>query len=80
MVKKLATTAPTVDRFRILTTGASELRTVFPDELQGILVAYMRGIKIAFALAIAGAGVSFLLSFGSRWRRLNTKNVSGAAV
>lgn len=79
MVKRLVVTAPTVDPAVVIVTGASELRK-FPEEvLPGILQAYMRGIKIALSLAIVGSGVAFLASLGSRWKKLNTKNVSGAA-
>lgn len=79
MVKRLVVTAPTVDPAAVIVTGASELRK-FPEEvLPGILQAYMRGIKIALSLAIVGSGVAFLASFGSRWKKLNTKNVTGAA-
>lgn len=73
--------APTVDPALVLVTGASDLRADFPMEvLPGILIAYMRGIKITFALALAGTGVSFLLSFGSRWSRLNPKNIRPGAA
>ena len=79
MVKRLVVTAPTIDPAAVIATGASELRK-FPEEvLPGILLAYMRGIKIAIALSIVGAGVSFFTSLASRWNKLNTKNVSGAA-
>ncbi|CAI4218424.1 unnamed protein product [Parascedosporium putredinis] len=81
MVRKLATTAPTVNPGLVLLTGASDLRAVFsPEELPGILQAYMRGIKLTFALALAGVGVSFLISLGSRWSRLNPKKIQGGAV
>ncbi|PKS08405.1 hypothetical protein jhhlp_005349 [Lomentospora prolificans] len=81
MVKKLVVTAPNVDPNLVLLTGASDLRAVFsPEDLPGILSAYMRGIKITFALAVAGAGVSFLLSLGSRWSRLNPKKIQGGGA
>lgn len=77
MVKRLVVTAPTVDPRAVVATGASELRKFPEDVLPGILQAYMWGIKIAIALAIVGAGVSFFASLASRWKKLNTKNVSG---
>ena len=79
MVKRLIVTAPTVDPAAVIATGASELRK-FPEEvLPGILQAYMHGIKIGLSLASVGAGVAFVGSFASRWTRLNTKNITGAA-
>ncbi|SPO03596.1 related to major facilitator (MFS1) transporter [Cephalotrichum gorgonifer] len=79
MVERLATTAPTVDPGVIILTGASELRTFPAEVLPGILKAYMHGINIALALAIVGAGVAFVVGFGSRWGKLNMTNVTGAA-
>jgi MFS transporter, DHA2 family, glioxin efflux transporter len=80
MVKKLGETAPTVNPALVLATGAAELRNVFPAEvLPGVLQAYMWGIKVAFALAIAGSGMSFVFSLFARWNKLNTKNIQGAA-
>lgn len=80
MVKRLAITAPTVDPTLVLSTGAAELARVFPpDVLPGVLQAYMWGIKVAFALGLAGSGVSFLISLGSRWSKLNTTKLSGAS-
>lgn len=79
MVRRLVVTAPTVDPAAVVATGASELRK-FPEEvLPGILQAYMRGIKIAISLSIVGAGVAFFIGLASRWKKLNTKNVTGAA-
>lgn len=79
MVKRLLTTAPTVNPAAVIATGASELRN-FPEEvLPGILQAYMRGIKIAIALSVVGAGVAFFTGLASRWKKLNMQNVTGAA-
>lgn len=58
---KLATTASNVDLSLVLATGASQLRSVFTaKEMHGILIAYMYGLKVAFALAIAAVGLPFL--------------------
>ena len=47
----------------VLLTGASQLRSTFkPDVLPGILIAYMAGIRAAFAVALAFCGVGFLCS------------------
>lgn len=71
---------PNVDPNLVALTGATQIRTAFPaDAVPGVIQAYMDGLKVAFALAVAGAGISFLISLGSRWSKLNTKNLAGAA-
>uniref|UniRef100_L2GEP0 Efflux pump antibiotic resistance n=1 Tax=Colletotrichum fructicola (strain Nara gc5) TaxID=1213859 RepID=L2GEP0_COLFN len=80
VLKKVAVYAPSVDPNLVALTGATEIRNAFPaDAVPGIIHAYMDGLKVTFAIAIAGAGVSFLISLGSRWGKLNTANLSGAA-
>ncbi|KAK2010850.1 major facilitator superfamily transporter [Colletotrichum eremochloae] len=79
ILKEVAENVPSVDPALVALTGATQIRTAFPPEaVPGVIQAYMEGLKIAFALAIAGAGVAFLLSLGSRWSKLNTKNLTGA--
>ncbi|KFA76887.1 hypothetical protein S40288_09296 [Stachybotrys chartarum IBT 40288] len=73
MVSTLATTAPTVDPMQVLDAGAGEIRTIFTDEqLPGILAAYMDGIQVALAIAIAAVCFSVVLSVLSPWKRLQT--------
>jgi len=81
LIARAATTVPTVNPGLVIATGATELRRVFSaKELVGILVAYMDGLKIAFAIAIATAGVSFLLAFTPRWESLKGNVKPGAAA
>ncbi|KAK1640833.1 major facilitator superfamily transporter [Colletotrichum phormii] len=80
ILKKVAENVPSVDPNLVALTGATQIRTAFPaDAVPGVIQAYMDGLKVAFALATAGAGISFLISLGSRWSKLNTKNLAGAA-
>ncbi|KAK7555885.1 MFS gliotoxin efflux transporter glia [Phyllosticta citricarpa] len=52
-----------VDPKLVVATGATELRGVFEGaQLQGILEAYMAGLKDAYALAIALAGVATVVA------------------
>ncbi|KAM4062683.1 hypothetical protein HRG_013764 [Hirsutella rhossiliensis] len=54
-----------------MATGATGLRTVFTsDELPGILLAYMQGIKAAFAVAIGLCVIGFLDTLIIPWSRL----------
>ncbi|KAI9759116.1 MAG: hypothetical protein M4579_002563 [Chaenotheca gracillima] len=72
IVNKLPTTAPTVNPALVVAAGATELRDIFPaDELAGILVAYMAGIKVTFAITIAAVGISFPISLLSRWNKIS---------
>jgi MFS transporter, DHA2 family, glioxin efflux transporter len=74
LLSRVITTAPTANPGLVLTTGATELRKVFnAEQLEGILVAYMAGLKVAFAIAIATAGVAFLVAFTPRWESLKGK-------
>ncbi|KAK1997844.1 major facilitator superfamily transporter [Colletotrichum falcatum] len=80
VLKEVAENVPGVDPAVVALTGATQIRSAFPAEsVPGVIRAYMEGLKITFALVIVGAGVAFLLSLGSRWSKLNTKNLTGAA-
>lgn len=69
----LRTSAPDVDPARLIATGASELRKAFTaDELPGVLVAYMHGLKAVFAVSIAFCGIAFLTTLAIPWHRLPT--------
>lgn len=73
MLAKLSKSAPSVSGQKVIDTGASELRKVFsPEDLPGVLVAYMHGLKAAFALSIAFCGIAFIATLFVPWRRLAT--------
>lgn len=81
LVKTLPHTAPMVDPVAVVATGATELRTVFSaDQVPGILEAYMKGLKITFAIALATTGVTLVIALFSRWKRLNTAAITGGAA
>jgi EmrB/QacA subfamily drug resistance transporter len=74
LVDSLAVHAPTVHPMLVIGTGAADLRTVFPPEvLPGIVLAYLDGLRTAFAVAIGMAGASFLLVGVVPWKRLHSK-------
>lgn len=63
MLKTLAVTAPDVDPTKLIATGVSEIRDAFPaDQIPGILLAYMDGLRIPFAIATATAGAACILA------------------
>ncbi|TPX12435.1 uncharacterized protein E0L32_006847 [Thyridium curvatum] len=79
LLKSVVKYAPEVDPSTVVLTGATEIRHVFPaSSLQGILLAYMDGLKVTFALVLAGTGLAFVIGLASRWKRLNTEALQGA--
>ena len=83
LLKTLPHTAPTVNPAVVVLTGATDLRKTFPPEvLEGVLEAYMRGLKVSFAIGIASTGMAFIIiTLFGKWNRLNTANIaSGGAA
>lgn len=81
LIKTLPFSAPGVDPARVIATGATELRKAFtPEELPGILVAYMHGLKISFAVALASTAMALVVVLFSKWKRLNTAAITGGAA
>jgi MFS family permease len=71
LVAKLPYTAPTIDPALVIATGATELRHVFTaEELPGIMLAYMNGIRAIFAVGIGLAGAAFLCTALIPWGKL----------
>ncbi|KAL6797194.1 major facilitator superfamily domain-containing protein [Trichoderma sp. SZMC 28013] len=61
MINNLSKTAPGVNPALVVSTGATDLRKVFSeDQIPGILVAYMQGLKTAFAMGIVSSGIAFI--------------------
>lgn len=56
----------------MVSTGASELRKVFTsDQMSAILPAYMSGLKVAYAISIAAAGIAFCLSPFNSFKKID---------
>lgn len=56
-------TAPPVESLAVGAVGVTWLRSAFPtDEVSGIVVAYMAGIRGTFSIVVAGAGFFFVPS------------------
>ncbi|KAL8929200.1 MAG: hypothetical protein Q9208_001283 [Pyrenodesmia sp. 3 TL-2023] len=79
LIKVLPRSAPGLNPLAVVGTGATELRNVFPaDQIPGILVAYMRGLKISFAISLASTGAAFIIVTAfQRYNRLNTAAIAG---
>ncbi|KAJ5199662.1 hypothetical protein N7491_009540 [Penicillium cf. griseofulvum] len=70
IVTKLSTTS--INTALVVSTGASELRDVFTDEqMTAILPAYMTGLKVAYAISIAAAGIAFCLSPFNNFKKID---------
>jgi len=70
-----------VDPLVVIGTGATAIRTVFTaEQIPGILVAYMAGIKTTFALATGSIGAAFVVSLFSVWKRLNREAAASAGA
>ncbi|POR35311.1 Putative HC-toxin efflux carrier TOXA [Tolypocladium paradoxum] len=68
LVNRIAVHAPSVDPAGLLHLGATQLRGQFSgSELQGVLRAYMDGLNVAFAIAIALLGVGFVFALVPKW-------------
>ncbi|CEJ81239.1 hypothetical protein VHEMI01379 [[Torrubiella] hemipterigena] len=72
--KRLAETAPEIDRTTILSVGASQLRNTFSEQqLPVVILAYMDALKGTFALATAMFAISALLAVMHKWEALRTE-------
>jgi hypothetical protein len=81
LLARIPVTAPGVNPALVVATGATDLRKVFSaHDLPGILVAYLDGLRVAFAIAIATACLGFILAFAPRWQTLKGKDVMAATV
>lgn len=84
LVQEVSKNVAGVDPKLVVATGATELRGVFEGaQLQGILEAYMAGLKDAYALAIALGGVATVVAIiMCVWdrRKLQKGQVGGGAA
>lgn len=80
-MRELPSSAPSLNPALVVTIGATALRNVFSaDQLDDILLAYIQGIKVTFAITVAALGISFLLSLLSKWKRINAEELTGGAA
>jgi MFS transporter, DHA2 family, glioxin efflux transporter len=81
IIFNLPTTAPGVSPESVIATGVTQIRTVFnADQVPGILLAYMTGIKAAIAVSIGTIGLSFIVSFLSKWDRIGVDSSKGQSM
>ncbi|KAL9063993.1 MAG: hypothetical protein Q9161_009151 [Pseudevernia consocians] len=74
LLARVPVLVPGVSTALVLATGATELRVVFSaKELPGILLAYMDGLKLTFALVVALAGVTLPIALFAKWQNVKPK-------
>jgi len=72
---------PNIDPASVVVVGVTEIRKTFPaDIVPGIVQAYMDGLRVDYAIAIASSGIAVLISCLSRWKNLKGKIVAGGAA
>jgi hypothetical protein len=66
--------APGVDPAVVVVTGATDIRRVFPPEqVAGVINAYMDGLKTPFTVIVACACAMFVLAFAPKWNKIQVK-------
>ncbi|TVY53300.1 MFS gliotoxin efflux transporter gliA [Lachnellula cervina] len=73
LLNTLAVKSPNVSPAAVFSTGATDIQKTFSkSDLPGINSSYMKGLHMAFALAIPMAGAATLVAIGQNWFRLKT--------
>ncbi|KAE8143181.1 major facilitator superfamily domain-containing protein [Aspergillus pseudotamarii] len=71
LITKLLSLSSTYNPNQIISVGADDLRSHFSGtQLRDILDAYLTGLRAAWILGLACAGVAFLSSFGAKVRNM----------
>ncbi|KAF7173484.1 hypothetical protein CNMCM6106_007562 [Aspergillus hiratsukae] len=79
LVREVQAHLPNISAALVTSTGATELQATFRGhQLQVILEAYVAGLQDAFIVSIVLAAVATLLSFGSGWRSVKSKEEAAA--
>ena len=80
LVEQVPHTAPGVAVAKVVMTGATDLRNTFPaEQIPGILKAYMAGLRVPFAIALACCCLGTVLAFTPQWKKIKVDVTSGAA-
>jgi len=77
----LVTSPPDIDASKLIATGATQIRSIFPSgQVPTILVAHMQGLSAVCALGIGGSGISLFIALCNGWRKLGPEQVKNATV
>lgn len=81
LIDRMKEVAPDIDPALVIATGATELRKVFPpDQIGPVLIAYMHGLRVTYAVVIALAGICVIVSLFAPWKNLKPKTDSSATA
>jgi hypothetical protein len=83
LTSTLVSSAPDVNPQMVIATGATQIRSTFPpNQVPGIVFAYMAGVKVTFALIIGLAGFTCLVSLLAPWKPINAESIkeSGSGI
>lgn len=81
LIKKLPALAPGVSAADILAAGPTGIPDTFArGQVPGILLSYMAGLKAAWAMGIALAGVTFVVSFLPQWKSIKGSGAGGGTM
>ena len=78
LLSTLRENAPSTNPARVLATGVTDIRSVFaPSVIPGILLSYLDGLHLVFAVAIGLGGGSLIAALFARWHRINVGKAFG---
>jgi hypothetical protein len=81
LTTNLPKTAPDVNPKVVINAGASYLRRVVtPEQLPGVLLAYMDGLKQAFIISIACGGIGTICACFVEWKSVKGKKLAPVAA
>jgi hypothetical protein len=81
LTANLPETAPDVDPKVVINAGASYLRKVItPEQLPGVLLAYMDGLKQAFIISIACGSIGTICACFVEWKSVKGKKLAPVAA
>jgi MFS transporter, DHA2 family, glioxin efflux transporter len=76
LLSSLKSNAPLVNSAKVLATGATDIRTSFAgEEIAGIVLSYLDGLHVVFALSITLSGLSLIVALFAPWKRVNVRDV-----
>ncbi|KAL6792255.1 putative efflux pump antibiotic resistance protein [Trichoderma sp. SZMC 28013] len=72
MISKVLSIDPTISKDLLILTGATDIYKVFSGaQLDVVLIGYMHGLRVVYAMAIATIGSGFLIALAQPWKKLN---------
>ncbi|RFU33349.1 hypothetical protein B7463_g2991, partial [Scytalidium lignicola] len=81
LLQRLPTLAPTVSAATVTSVGISDIRSHFAtDVVPGIIVSYLDGLKVSYAISIALGGIAVIVSLASKWTNIKGKEAIGGAA